>query len=282
MKLPTVTVVTESAYKRYHGRPDSHGWNTSTHFATIDFGDGNPQTAFIKLMVLEDRWPQLGNETIGYSLASAASIPCPERATILLGSAEFFKGVMGSDYPEDAPASGPIGAWCTSLQPHLNDAAWISGDEDLAILGMLRTKAGAQITAFDLWLANADRNRGNLLRLSGGRWAVIDHEMIFMTRTATGDWRKGSILNIPVDAHLWRCACTYRTSRRINGKDFDRLTSSMIEQGDGHRPALLDAQQQLTQLLSSIYSVASAKNVLDFLQSRSEFRWMRTAVSKLI
>lgn len=42
-------VVTETAYKRFIGRLESSGWNSSSHFAEIDFGEGR-ETAVVKLL----------------------------------------------------------------------------------------------------------------------------------------------------------------------------------------------------------------------------------------
>lgn len=274
-----IQIITEASYKCYHGQVDHSGWNTSAHFATLDFGDGTREPAFVKLITCDEYWPQLGNEAIGHTLARSAALPCPEKAAILVTPAQFMIDILADHYPDDAPRDGNISAWCTSLHPHLKDAAWAHGDEDLAALGLLRTDGGVQITAFDTWLCNADRNRGNLLRMPRGRWAVIDHEMIFMTETERGDWRAGPIKNLPADSCLWRKARDLHRAGRLTSRALRQIESGMVEFGDAHERVATESADLLRPLLETITSAPAAQNVLDFLDERSHATWMRKAVN---
>lgn len=275
----TVRIITEASYKRYHGRVEHPGWNPSAHFATLDFGDGAHEPAFVKLITREAYWPQLGNEVIGHTLAQHGELACPEKAAILVATAEFMRTTLGEHYPEDAPRTGDVSAWCTSLHPHLKDAAWTNGDAELALLALLRTHSGVQIAAFDTWLCNADRNPGNLLRMPRGRWAVIDHEMLFMTATDRGDWRAGPIDHLPADSSLWRKAHALQRAGRLTSKALRQIESGMVEYGDAHERIAADSAPRLRPLLETLSTPPAAQNVLDFLHARAHPTWMRKAVN---
>lgn len=278
----TIRVLADTAYKGFRGRVDHPGWNGSAHFATLDFGDGARDPAFVKLITHTAHWPQLENEAIGHALARHADMDCPAKAAILVASAEFFIEQMGEHYPSSAPRTGDVAAWCASLHPHLTDAAWLHGDEDLAMLALLRTDVGVKIAAFDVWLCNADRNRGNLLRLPHGRWAVIDHEMLFMTDSVRGDWRAAPIAHLPADSTLWRKAKHLHRTDRLKTKDLRQIESGMVEFADSHARVAKETAPRLRPLLETLTAPEAAQNVLDFLHARSHPTWMRNAVNVIL
>ena len=274
-------VVTETAYKRFIGRLKSSGWNSSSHFAEIDFGEGR-ETSVVKLLYLDHLWPQAGNEAIGFVLAKVGELPAPEKAAILVADAAWLAGMMGSDYPDDAPHEGDVLAWCASLMPHLKNATWTEPEKDQVLLAALKSDCGPRIAAFDIWLCNADRNAGNLLRLPGGTWAVIDHEMIFMTKEVRGDWRAGPIDDLPGRSTLLDKARAFHAEGTLNDKQLSDIESRMIVFADAHAAIAAEAAPRLGPLLQHIYQESDPGNVLRFIQNRAPGTWMRDQLNRLL
>lgn len=107
MAIRSPVFVDESAYSQYIARPDRAGWNSSTHLAKMDFGQGD-EFAYVKLMFL-DSFPGLSNEAIGWQLAHACGIPAPARAAVMVGSAAFWKDKL-VQLPCGCPDDGDIAA----------------------------------------------------------------------------------------------------------------------------------------------------------------------------
>ncbi len=274
-------VVTETAYKRYIRRVEAPGWNTSSHFAEVDFGEGR-EAAVVKLLTCEAVWPQAGNEAIGHALARLGELPCPPRAAVLVADASHLIERMGDDYPADAPRTGDVLAWCASVVPHLKDATWTTANEDAVMRAVLGTETGARIAAFDLWLCNADRNPRNLLRMPGGSWAVIDHEMLFMTFDTRGDWRAGPIDHLPGQSTLYTKAREFHGAGALTERQLNKLESRMLSSAENHSGIAAEAAPRLAPLLDGIYAASVHENVLRFIQNRAPADWMREQLNRLL
>lgn len=272
-------VITENSYKRFIGCVESRGWNASTHLAEVDFGEGNEE-AVVKVLTEDATWPQTGNEAIGYVLAKVGEIPAPAKAAILVADAEALRARMGTAYPAHAPEEGDVLAWCASLLPHLKTATWADAEQDAVLLSVLCSEAGAQIAAFDTWLCNADRNAGNLLRLPGGKWAVIDHELI--CNGVLGDWRKGTIDHLPATSTLHSKAQQFHSAGRLTAKQLADLEARMLLAAEQHGAVATEAKPRLGYLLEQIYPDSTPENVLTFVTNRAAPPWMRDMLSRLL
>lgn len=266
----TIPVLEESAYKRFAAPVRAKGWNASTHVAELDLGTGMPENACVKLLY-HDTWPALANEAIGHILARAVGLPGPERAGILVMDAAVWQRNLGAIYPSDAPREGLVPAWCASLQDSLADAAWIALSEDAQIAALLRSDGGKHVAAFDFWLQNVDRNPFNVLRLPRGKWAVIDHELLF--NGVLGDWRRGHIDCEP-DCYLWSKARALLRAGRITQREFRLIVSAMVEFAQRHRRAADESHPEISRIVSLIEGTEAASNVLIFIVDRSFAYWM--------
>lgn len=144
-----------------------------SHMAQVDF-DGHLASAYVKL----DRpnTAALFNEAIGYLGCRLLDIPAPAHAAILEVEPHQLAGLAG--VPNwVASTEGPLLAWATEDMGGQSLAQWhrSTGDEDNLWIAVLGTPLGAQLSAFDEFLSNADRNAGNILQLSPKRFAAIDH-----------------------------------------------------------------------------------------------------------
>jgi hypothetical protein len=152
------------------------------HIALLRFGSGDTRRAYVKLYPPDSRG--LINEILGYLLAEALGLCVPPRAAIAM-----IPPAAVPAPPSWLPPGQPAPAWCTQdlAAPSIKIAYRLDAASPLsAVVQELReADTTPAVVAFDDWLANVDRNLGNLLRLAKGRYCLIDHG-----RVLTGpNWR---------------------------------------------------------------------------------------------
>lgn len=259
----------QNAYGRLIAYPDHSGWNSSTHLARIDFGAG-PEKSVVKICAAP--WfPDLANEAIGWLLSQACAISGPKKAGILTAPAMFWQEILKDRYPDHAPKDGLVRAWCASFQPNLNDHAWVNLSDSEAAYAMFKTDSGVRIAAFDTWLCNADRHPHNVLRLSDGSWAVIDHELIF--NGSLGNWRLPKP-DLSSPGYMLSQLEKLENAGRIKGKTQSNIRSSMVDHANRHIRAAADALPYVAEALDRIEPPATAKNVLTLIVDRAWGFWM--------
>lgn len=278
MAIRNPVFVDESAYTQYIARPESAGWNSSTHLAKMNFGQGD-EFAYIKLMFLAD-FPDLSNEAIGWQLAHACGIPAPERAAIMIGSAEFWKEKLG-ELPHGCPTEGDIAAWCVARCNTLEQHTWLNMHNDQAAMALAKSPRGQQILAFYTWLHNADGNPRNLLRLGNGEWAVIDHEFLF--NGVLGNWRKPPIKrDFSSPPYLLERLKALTDKGKISKKASADIRSAMVHHAADHQGAIARALPYLADTLDQIELPIHAKSVLPLIVDRAWNFWMPRMVNKLL
>lgn len=167
-----IQILNDSAYRGFLAEVDSPGIEAS-HIAHIAFQEGTIR-AYIK--VYPPRTNGLANEITGHLLAEALGLAVPARAAVLLIPAAAIPNPPPWVHEQPADA---IAAWCTQdmAWPSIKFTYRLAPGADLApIVAELRqSPATKEIIALDDWMANVDRNLGNLLRLAKGRYLLIDH-----------------------------------------------------------------------------------------------------------
>ena len=107
----SVDILDASAWREYRGRPSSAGINETTHLAKIADRSGRLHDCFVKLM--KPKTPALLCEALGWLLARAAGVQCPDFAAIVLVPVPELRrhGPLPSDF--DRAALAP--AWCSEI-----------------------------------------------------------------------------------------------------------------------------------------------------------------------
>lgn len=278
MAIHNPVFVDESAYSQYIARPERAGWNSSTHLAKMDFGQGD-EFAYIKLMFLAD-FPDLSNEAIGWQLAHACGIPAPSRAAIMVGSAGFWTDKLGR-LPEGCPNEGDIAAWCVARCETLEQHSWLNMHNDQAALTLAKSPRGQQILAFYTWLHNADSNPRNLLRLGNGEWAVIDHEFLF--NGLLGNWRKPpEQRDFSTPPYVLDRLKALTDKGRISKKANSDIRSAMVHYANDHQTVVSQALPHVARTLEQIELPIYAKSALPLIVDRAGNSWMPTMVNKLL
>ncbi len=120
----------------------------------------------------------LFNEISGFLLAAEAGVPQAKEAALIVLPGALLDGI----HPNQGFATQPHWiCWGTTAIANADGSQLPTANtffrHDLAaIANDLRAwKDLPSLLAFDEWVANVDRNTGNLVRLSAGDYAVIDH-----------------------------------------------------------------------------------------------------------
>ena len=184
----TVSILPSGAYQGYVDNV-VEGADGATHIALVDF-DGSERgiRAVVKLYPKDSMG--IYNEIIGYMLASSLKIPQPSRAAVFP-----IEVAMLHEVPTWMPTEAQYWlAWCTewipkkSIKPWFNKIKGIQGKPPdkktrkayRRISADLKRWLKAPNTAsFDDWVANNDRNMGNLIRMGRGDYRIIDHGRLF-------------------------------------------------------------------------------------------------------
>jgi len=167
--------------------PVLSGRDAHTHLALINHG-GDTRRWYVKLVPNRNSTAGLPpvrgliNEIVGYTLAHHAGLPQPQSALIRVGHTVLR--AMHKDIGKDVSATSGSEICFASLEAH-NPRQRSTGmvkllyrdnaDLQKKLLGWTDLPA---VMAFDTWVANVDRNTGNLIQVRPGQFAVIDHGRI--------------------------------------------------------------------------------------------------------
>lgn len=140
-----------------------------THLATLNWPDDKPGRFFVKVYDSVITVP-LVNEITGYLLAKACGLPQPPR----VGLVQVPLAVFGKSYTEQT--------WCwgwASEEFGQNPKTVFTEDAannfDRVKEELLKWSRLKELISFDDWVANQDRNIGNVTLLGPGKFGIIDH-----------------------------------------------------------------------------------------------------------
>lgn len=173
-----------SNYRRFL-RPATDGcMGLATHVAEVIWDDGICRESFVKFYKF-DKKRALLNEAIGFLLIHSLGLPQPELGGFLqykiseTGTPDLWK-----DASEIEKYRGEVFAWVTTNTNGLNKRIEINQQQDPQIQDYLIRQLQESLKNWnhlpdlilcDDWLANNDRNLGNLLELPNRTFTLIDH-----------------------------------------------------------------------------------------------------------
>lgn len=182
----TIRVLSENSYLTSHEKVTGGAMGV-TRMASIEWDDGSIRKCYVKVYPAQDRIRKLCNELTGFTLAKALGILQPNSAALIPLSKLFYE-----DFSEvtDLNSDEIIWAWVTtecgsSIKGifHLNNFEELfQTDPEGTIEKLIRAyslvcnqKNLPDIIAFDDFIANDDRNIGNVVMLGDGNMGIIDH-----------------------------------------------------------------------------------------------------------
>lgn len=169
MATATIDFLDSSKLCNVFGAP-SEGKMADTFLCALEWSDGTKTKAYAKCFS-NARSRGLVNEITGFLLAKSAHIPVPARAGLLEIPAAAFPGVDPINFYKYAfVISEAVGETLVS--------SYLIGDlrKHASLVDLVRnwTKL-PEALAFDDWVANVDRNQGNILIRGPDDVILIDH-----------------------------------------------------------------------------------------------------------
>lgn len=180
-----ITVLPETAYLTTHELVTG-GIMGVTRKASIEWDDGTIRKCYVKVYPEFDRARKLCNELTGFTLGKAIGLFQPDNAALMPLSKIFYTDF--SDVIEDN--NEIIWAWVTTeCGSSVKGIFHLNNFEELIIQDQKNTqikliqafslvcsqKNLPEIIAFDDFIANEDRNIGNVVMTGDGNMGIIDH-----------------------------------------------------------------------------------------------------------
>ena len=166
-----IKVITEDKYQAFIKNADG-GLMAETHIASLNI-NGHSTEFFIKLFKTSERFG-ISNEITGYLLAQASGIPVPEFACLVsipdrvmhdlnLDPKDYNDGVAFG--VSKVNGTTPATYWNLNLIPECTSLMTIIASWDKV----------NDLICFDDWVANLDRNIGNIVVNGHNDISIIDH-----------------------------------------------------------------------------------------------------------
>lgn len=164
----SIEILSQSSFKSVLGRP-SEGQMALTLLCLIDWPDGVQRQSYVKIFTNEE---SIGifNEVLGYLLTKSYDLPVAPKAGILI----LPDGVMESIDRSVSPI-----AFVTSKVTGNSPSSYYNIGDMIKFESLRNVLDGWDLLhktiAFDEWVANQDRNLGNLIIDSHNHVTLIDH-----------------------------------------------------------------------------------------------------------
>ena len=169
-----VRVFTEDAYLNTLRRaPD--GRSAETFISTLNIPNRGNVECYVKLCSCHR---ELFNEIAGYITAKALQLPCPDLGAVMTLPLSLFKDQQRFHTPQSRLA------WVTTAVSQAANPKTVFRISDSFVAPEFLKDVRSwdkryAVIALDDWTFNIDRNAGNLLRLSQGKYVLIDHGQLF-------------------------------------------------------------------------------------------------------
>ncbi|WP_417471836.1 hypothetical protein [Luteimonas mephitis] len=243
------------------------GDDAVTHKALVKFHDTDSAVdSYVKVYCVRAAPKGLVNELIGFSLARSGGLLTPPRAAILLLDDEQA-AFLPKDMELLRTVDDHVVSWCVqSLAGKTPKQSFnLAADKSHALRSMQQDfkkwKELPDVATLDAWLLNEDRNLGNVIRVSEGRYAVIDHGRVCTGNSWVTPLEKARMKH-----------CNKLALAAWDDADLDRAPSSfhlhLVNSFDRHRQALQDAASELDYWLSLLVSPAEEKDASAFMDNR--------------
>ena len=182
----TITILPESSYLTSHEIINGGAMGV-TRKASIEWDDGSLRKCYVKVYPTLDRVRKIGNELTGFIMAKALGLLQPDSAAIIPLNPMFYNDYMPAI---DITSADTVWAWITTEcgssvagNFHLTNARELMEIDPVgtmekfvrAFTYICDQKNLPNLIAFDDFIANDDRNIGNLVMVGNGDLGIIDH-----------------------------------------------------------------------------------------------------------
>jgi hypothetical protein len=262
----SVPILDASAWREFRGTPASSGANPTTHLAKIADPTGKLHDCFVKL--LPANGPALLCEALGWILAKRSDVACPAfGAIVLVPLAELAKS---HPLPPQLQGQALCPAWCSEVVSGKSLRQVHKMAFFIAKKNCLRSRDARKIAAFDKWTDLRDRNFGNVIQLSKGGYVAIDHETLLH-----------DLLWLPTGTAFVEQSLYVEARKALSQQDFQRFQVDMANAAKGHGEALVDARQDLLDIigkLSPANTAAASQSIINMLDQRAQAGWLANSL----
>lgn len=259
----SVPILDASAWREYRGKSANSGANETTHLAKIADQSGRLHDCFVKLLL--PNGPALLCEAMGWLLARSSDVPCPAFAAIVMVPVEELR--LHGALPPKFDGMSLCPAWCSEVVAGKSVRQVHKMLFFIARKNCLRSKDVRKIAAFDHWSDLRDRNFGNVIHSSKGGYVAIDHETLLH-----------DLLWLPTGLTYQERSLLVEARKALSTSDFQRFQLDMASASNGHAQALVDARQDLEEIISKIVPVhvssVMSDAIVQMLGQRSQVGWM--------
>lgn len=152
----------------------SEGQMASTFICNVRWEDGSVTQAFVKRFTSLDKIG-ISNEITGYIIANGCNLPIPRKVGLLQANDYCFDGHMLEHEVDD-----DYSEWCVVVSAAQGATPKSYYNSDIAHCKSLINLVASwdklpDAISFDDWVANQDRNMGNLVIAGPNRIVLIDH-----------------------------------------------------------------------------------------------------------
>ena len=263
MNLP---ILDASAWREFRGKPANIGINETTHLAKIADQSGKLHDCFVKLLPLDG--PALLCEAMGWLLARASGVACPEFAAIVMVPVPELKKCCALPPTFNDMSSCP--AWCSEIVSGKTVRQVHKMSFFVARKNCLRSKDARKIAAFDQWSDLRDRNFGNVIQASKGGYVAIDHETLLH-----------ELLWAPTGRTFLEKSLLAEARKSLSPAEFQRFQIDMANAAKDHPSGLTDASGEIAEIIEKIAptdAVNLTRSVMQALGQRSQSGWLSNAL----
>jgi hypothetical protein len=251
--------------------PEETGITEGSHIAAINFpGEKRPVRCYVKFCGPQEY--DLFYEILGYTLAHKLGIKQPDKAGVIIVPIKRIRdngGIVprwiGSDveyYPAFCTQESPV----RSIRYLYNtNALLLSKYQDLFINNH---NWYSTVSAFDEWLANNDRNGGNILKLSDKVYSIIDHGRLFDNKAPSNVHTKDLVSENKMHDVI---------NNTLGDKDREKLNNSMAAASHNHSNARYKSISEIKEWLT-FFDGIDESIVNSFIDERSRENWMENRV----
>ena len=269
----SVPILDDSAWREYRGKPANIGLNETTHLAKIADTSGKLHDCFVKLLPMDGR-PALLCETLGWLLARASDVSCPDFGAIVLVPVNELRKC--EPLPSKFDSIDLCPAWCSEIVAgksvrQIHKMLFLIAQENC-----LRSKDARKIAAFDQWSDLRDRNFGNVIKSSKGGYVAIDHESLLH-----------DLLWVPAGVSFEERSLLVEAKKVLSTTDFQQFQVDMAYAANGHAKALADAKADITDIIAKLIpdptsALAATQAILQTLDQRAQSGWLANILGVIV
>lgn len=268
--VSNLSIYDTSAWVEFRGVPKSLGQNKTTHFAKIIDDAGKLHNCYVKLLNLQT--PSLIGESIGWLLAKANSIPCSQFACVVfVPIKELEKHIQLPDWATQLEA---YPAWCTEIVNGKSLAQMHRWEYLLYRKSCFKSKDVSSIAAMDYWTDNRDRNTGNVIRNSNGKYIAIDHETLLH-----------DLLWLAIGIKFEERSLLSSAKLELSKADAIQFNLDVAIAGKQHEEGYKSALVAIEEILSKIYgsnAPALITSIKNYIEPRSKSGWLSKELGVIV